>query len=34
MQENWVEAAQVRGRWRHLLQEAKAHPGLQPMMII
>jgi hypothetical protein len=25
---NWLAAAQGRGRWRHLLKEAKAHPGL------
>jgi len=25
---NWLAAAQDRGRWRHLLEEAKAHPGL------
>jgi hypothetical protein len=25
---NWLAAAQDRGRWRHLLEKAKAHPGL------
>jgi hypothetical protein len=25
---NWLVAAQDRGHWRHLLEEAKAHPGL------
>ena len=25
---NWLAAAQDRGRWRHLLEEAKAYPGL------
>jgi len=25
---NWRADAQDRGRWRHLLEEAKAHPGL------
>ena len=25
---NWREDAQERGRWRHFLEEAKAHPGL------
>ena len=25
---NWLADAQVRGRWRHVLEEAKAHPGL------
>jgi len=25
---NWWEDAQDRGRWRHLLEEAKTHPGL------
>jgi hypothetical protein len=25
---NWQTTAQGRGRWRHLLQEAKVHPGL------
>ena len=26
---NWLAAAQDRGRWRHLLEKAKAHQGLQ-----
>jgi hypothetical protein len=26
---NWLAAAQDRGRWRHLLEKAKAQPGLQ-----
>jgi len=26
---NWLAAAQDRGRWRHLLEDAKAHQGLQ-----
>jgi hypothetical protein len=26
---NWLAAAQDRGRWRHLLEEARAHQGLQ-----
>jgi hypothetical protein len=25
---NWLENAQDRGCWQHLLEEAKAHPGL------
>ena len=25
---NWRAAAQDRGRWRHLLEEAQAHQGL------
>jgi hypothetical protein len=25
---NWRSDAQDRGRWRHLLDEGKAHPGL------
>ena len=25
---NWLAAAQDRGRWRHLLQEARAHQAL------
>ena len=25
---NWRAAAQDRGRWRHLLEETKAHPEL------
>jgi len=25
---NWLVVAQDRCRWRHLLEEAKAHPGL------
>jgi hypothetical protein len=25
---NWAAAAQDRVRWRHLLEEAKTHPGL------
>jgi len=25
---NWLVIAQDRGRWRHLLEEAKAHPRL------
>jgi hypothetical protein len=24
---NWLPDAQYRGRWRHLLEEAKYHPG-------
>jgi len=26
---NWLAATQGRGRWRHLLEKAKAQPGLQ-----
>ena len=25
---NWLAAAQGTGRWRHSLEESKAHPGL------
>jgi len=25
---NWLAGVQDRGWWRHLLEEAKAHPGL------
>jgi len=25
---NWLAVDQGKGRWRHVLEEAKAHPGL------
>jgi hypothetical protein len=32
---NWRPDSQDRGRWRHLLEEAKAHPGVvEPMMMM
>jgi len=26
---NWLAAAQERGRWKHLVEEVEAHPGLK-----